>query len=125
MNQAPYTGIKPCEGSTQDSLQDKTSVLELGASSFQGKFGLHSQTQGWKGALSEGHGETSGMSVRALLKVAQRPLALLSVAPGDTPRAKSRPQCSWKGMFRAGPLQHPLSKASCNIHLKQIREKEG
>lgn len=25
----------------------------------------------------------------------------------------------------AGPLQHPLRKASCNIHLKQMREKEG
>lgn len=42
-----------CEGSTQDS-QDKASVWELGTSSFQGKFGLHSQTQGWEGALSEG-----------------------------------------------------------------------
>lgn len=75
--------------------------------------------------MSEGHGETSEMSVRASLKVAQRPLALVSVAPGDTSRAQSRLQCSWKGKFMAGPLQHPLCKASCNVHLKQIREKEG
>lgn len=41
-------------GSTQDSLQGEASALEPGASSFQGKFRLHSQTQGWEGALPEG-----------------------------------------------------------------------